>query len=480
MKQILLTLTVTFIATVAYGQTSQSFNYEWAVNAKGKGDDRGFKVTSDLEGNLIVIGRFHSQELMFDNIILVNSDQDSSTADAFIVKYNSAGKVLWAKSFGGYGDEFATDCSTDSKGNIVLISGYDCEHLNIGNYNFKNKTAKGEGSDIIIIKYSPDGKVIWARSIGGAKHDGGYATCAIDKKGNIYLTGQFNSDKFFIDSLEIIKSKKRGADVFLAKLSASGKPIWAKSSNGPNTFDSESQSCGVDKQDNIIISGWYGGPFIAFNGDTLKENAENSNGIFVAKYSPTGKLQWANNYGGSVATSRVDGEGNIFLAGIFGDSIISYENILLYNHGNGNLFIAKLNPKGKVLWAKNAGGKSSDAVRNFCIDGNGNAIITGTFRSPLWTLGKTTLTKDTISSTTKNEKRTEDMFIATYSKDGEVLWVKYAGGQGRNAGRSCVTDKEGNIYWTGSFDVTKLILGSLSLTNSGDSDVFIIKLSQNH
>lgn len=224
----------------------------------------------------------------------------------------------------------------------------------------------------------------------------------------------------------------------------------------------------------------FGCPYILFDNDTLKKNAEKSNRIFVVKYSSTGKLIWANSYGGTVATSRVDGEGNIFLIGMYSDSVLSIGNIILHNNGEGNLLIAKLNSEGKVLWAKSAGGKSFAGVRNFCIDSKGNAIITGTFNSPIWTLGNTTLTKDTTSLTSKKENRTEDMFIASYSKNGEVLWAKCAGGKGRNAGRSCVADKKGNIYWTGSFDVNKLVIGSLTLTNSGDSDIFIIKLSQNH
>ncbi len=468
------------VLTCSFGQThAQAPNYEWGVNAIGAGDDRGFKITTDRHGNVIVIGRFHSEEIQFGTFKLINSDRDSGTADLFIAKYNSKGTCIWAASFGGLGDEFGTDCVTDSKGNIIVIGGYDCAQLTVGNYTFNNKTVKNEGSDMLIVKYSPTGEVLWATSMGGTKHDGGYATCAIDKEENIYVTGQFYSSTFMLDSLELTNSKSRGADLFLAKLSSAGKILWAKSSCGPNTFDCESQSCGVDRQGNIIISGWFGGSYISFENDTLKKNAERTNNIFVAKYSSSGKLIWANNYGGSVATSRVDDGGNIFLAGIFGDSLINYGKTLLFNQGEGDLFISKLNPEGEVLWAKSAGGQGFEGVRNFCLDFKGNAIITGTFNTPSWTIGNTLLTKDTTSLSTKNENRAEDMFIAAYSRDGEVLWAKCLGGQGRNAGRSCVADKKGNIYWTGSFDVAKLVFSPLTLTNSGDSDVFIIKLSQN-
>ncbi len=468
------------LALVSNTALAQEPKFIWAVNAIGDGDDRGFKIATDNSGNVLVTGRFHSKEIQFGNIKLKNSDLDSASSDAFLAKYNSDGQPIWAKRIGGLGDEFGTDCASDIKGNIILIGNYDAEELKIEQYSFRNKTKKGNGSDIFIIKYTPDGEIIWAKSIGGTKHDGGYVACAMDKEENIYLTGQFYSDTFQIDSLELTKSKIRGADVFIAKFSSSGKLLWAKSSHGPDTFNCESQSCAVDERGNIIISGLFAGAYIAFDNDTLKKNAEKSNSIFVAKYSSMGKLIWANSYGGSVATSRLDGEGNIFLAGMYTDSVLSIGNIQHYNNGDGNLLITKLNSEGKVLWSKSAGGKGFVGVRNFCIDLKGNAIITGTFSSPSWKLGNTTLTKDTSSITSKKEERTEDMFIASYSKDGEVLWAKCAGGKGRNAGRSCTTDKTGNIYWTGSFDVNKLIINPLTLMNSGDSDIFIIKLSPNN
>lgn len=479
MKTKLLISTIIFALTFAFNTANaQAPDYKWAVNAIGTGDDRGFKICADNNGNIIVTGRYHSKELMFDNIKLLNSDQDSSTADIFIVKYSPEAKVLWAKSIGGFGFDFATDCSTDNKGNIIFVGLYSSEQLNIENYTLNNKTVKGEGGgDILIVKYSPDGKVIWAKSIGGSKGDGGYATCAIDKEENISVTGQFYSDKFLLDSLELTKSKNRGADVFLAKFSSNGKLLWAKSSHGPDTFDSETQSCSVDTQGNIIISGWFVGPYIAFDNDTLKKNAEKTNKIFVAKYSSTGKLIWANSYGGSVATTRVDGEGNIILGGMFTDSILKIGNTTLYNKGKvylnnyllNNILLVKLNPDGKEVWANSANGNSSVGIRNFCVDKKGNIIVTGAFTGDTLIIGNNVLTNI--------DRETEDIFIAAYSPEGKVLWAKSAGGVGRNVGRSCVADNKGNIYLTGSFDVNKLAIGPLILTNSGDSDVFIVKLS---
>jgi hypothetical protein len=457
----------------AYAQAPE---YKWAIQGFGTGDDRGIKIVGVDDGNVIVTGRYHSKELRFGEITLTNANPDSGS-DAFIVKVNPDAKVLWAKNLGGQADETGNDFAMDAKGNIVFVGCYDSEEITIGNQLFKNKTARGAGSDVLIVKYSTDGDVIWARSIGGTKHDGGRVTCAIDKEQNIYLTGQFYSASFRIDSFELVNSKERGADVFLAKFSPEGKLQWVKSSRGPNGADCATESCAIDNLGNIVISGWFAGSYLVFAGDTLRKNAAKNNGIFVSKYSPSGNLIWANNYGGAVATSRVDKEGNIFLAGLFDDSLLTIGNETLYNKGDADILVVKLNPKGKVIWARSAGGKEMEGIRNFCLDAKGNAIVTGSFVSQDWKLGDQTLAKNNTTVTNKKEERTEDMFIAAYSKNGDVLWAKYAGGMGRNAGRSCVSDKHGNIYLTGSFDARELKLGSLTLTNSGDCDVFIVKLS---
>src|SRR5687767_7624703 len=68
--------------------SAQNLQCQWAVSAKGNDDDRGGKIAIDPEGNTIVTGRFRSKDIIFGNIKLVNADQDSSTSDAFIVKYS--------------------------------------------------------------------------------------------------------------------------------------------------------------------------------------------------------------------------------------------------------------------------------------------------------------------------------------------------------------------------------------------------------
>ncbi len=479
MKSIKFSFTI-FIAFIflCHYSFAQEPTIEWAINAKGKGDDRGFKIFVDNDENIIVTGRFHSKEITFGNITLVNSDTVNNTSDVFIVKYNKNGVVIWAKNYGGESDEFGSDCVSDINGNILIVFEYDSEIVAVENTVFKNNTKKGDGSDLAIIKLSSTGKVIWSKSFGGVKHEGGYASCALDKNNNVYLTGQFYSDKITLDSIELKNSKERGADVFLIKFNPSGKVIWAKSSQGQNTFDSSTQSCSVDNDGNIIISGIYGGSHIAFDKDAVIKNQNNTNKIFITKFSTDGKIVWLKDFNGSVVNTKLDYNNNIFLAGMFFDSTIVFENTILQNQGVADLFVAKLNSHGKLIWVNSAGGNSADGIRNFCIDSKGNTIITGSFNSTTLPFGRTILHKDTTNITLKKEERTEDIFIASYSKDGKVLWAKSAGGKGRNAGRSCSCGKNDNIYCTGSFDVSNLKLGKIILNNSGDSDLFILKLSK--
>ena len=86
----------------------------------GPGDDKGDAVTVDSPGNVYTIGYFGDT---------VDFDPGSGTAnltsnggiDVFVSKLDSSGNYVWAKSFGGSGNDFGNDVAVDSSGNVYTI-----------------------------------------------------------------------------------------------------------------------------------------------------------------------------------------------------------------------------------------------------------------------------------------------------------------------------------------------------------------------
>jgi hypothetical protein len=461
MKKLFCTLTLFLLVTTIYGQAP---GITWAKALGADGDDRGNKITLDPAGNVIMTGRFHSKRLMFDTISLVNAGQDSSTADVFLAKMSPAGQVLWARRFGGQRDELGLHVATDKDGNIVLVGYYESELFIVGDNRFTNHTEKGKGGDIFMIKLSPRGEILWSKRFGGEKHDGGYETCTIDKKGNIYYAGSFYSRELQIDAVTLVNSGK-GSETFVAKFSPDGQVLWAKSAQG---FDDDTmpQSSSLDSRGNFVIAGYFTGESMIFGGDTLKGP---DGKLFIASFGPDGKQAWVKGYAGNIGSIAAGPSGDILFSGVFCDSLITMGRDTLINKGGCDIFITKLNGRGEVLWARRAGGAAMDGVRNFCVDKKGNSILTGSFNSPV-------LAFDAIE--VKSIGEFENIFIAAYSPEGKALWARSAGGKGRNAGRACISDKHGNVYFTGSFEEPSLAFDNMILKNAGGADIFVVKLSQ--
>ena len=184
--------------------------------------------------------------------------------------------------------------------------------------------------------------------------------------------------------------------------------------------------------------------------------------------------QWALRAGGTsteYAESTLDANGNIYVSGAFFSPTITFGTTTLSNAGGADMFIAKYDASGNVIWAKSAGGASVDAAQNIATDANGNVYITGLFYSGSITFGTTTLT---------NAGSNTDIFIVKYDASGNVIWAKRAGsGTNGDDGKGIAVDVvTGNIFITGYFGGTANF-DALSITSAGNNDIFIAKYDAN-
>lgn len=461
MKNLVFTLLAVFAAMIGRAQDPQT---DWAKRIGGTGDDRANSVTTDAKGNVIIAGRFRSSSIRGINASLHNSD--SAAADILLVKLNKRGEVLWAQSAGGKGDDDATSCKTDKEGNIIVAGWFECATLAFGKSSVSNANP-GKGCDLFIAKLSPDGECIWARSAGGKGSDGDYSACAVDKDNNIIVSGIFDSPVLEFGGVSLTNSG--GSDMFIAKYAADGQVLWAKNAIGSD--HDEGQSCSTDAEGNIFAGGYFTSPTLTLGSVTVTNTAEKSGDAFVAKLSSDGTTIWLKTIGGAsteIGNCFADPAGNVIIAGVFLSPTLTVGQTTLTNEGAGDLFVAKLTPRGDALWAKSAGGSSFEGVRSFYVDAKGNILITGSYLSAALVFGKDTLQNKAEGS--------EDIFIAQYSPNGEVLFAKSAGGAGRNCGRGITTDAGGNIFITGSFEEPSLAIDAITLTKAGSADIFLAKL----
>jgi hypothetical protein len=135
----------------------------------------------------------------------------------------------------------------------------------------------------------------------------------------------------------------------------------------------------------------------------------------------------------------VDSAGNAFVTGHFvGTAAFGTTN--LTSAGQGDMFAAKYDTTGTLLWVAQAGGTNFANGSGIAADGTGNCYVTGAFSGVAW-FGPTEVVGSLAFANS-------DIFVAKYDASGNLLWVRHAGG-GQDGGSGIAVDPNGNSYVTG-------------------------------
>ncbi len=168
-----------------------------------------------------------------------------------------------------------------------------------------------------------------------------------------------------------------------------------------------------------------------------------------------------------------DPDGNTYVCGQIEFDTDFGNNVILQSAGKHDIFIAKYNPMGKLVWAKRAGGKGGDKAHSIVLDGNGYFYTVGEFED--------TSHWDGIMRTTPGPG-INNMFVSKYDTSGAVLWVKsISAGTGplhtRGYGVTC--DAQGNVYACGATNGDALYNSTYLFSTAGSYDGTIVKFDPN-
>lgn len=452
------------ILCIALGEiaNAQPNTWLWAQIAEGKGYKEAKSISTDLSGNIYITGYFMDTLIIFGSDTLYNSNP--ANGDIFLVKYDPLGNVLWARAAGGSSLDIAFSVATDKSGNAVVAGFFVSPSISFGASVLTNTNTQ---ADIFMVKYDPNGNVLWAKSAGGTSYDEAY-TVATDTAGNIFLAGYFQSPSITFGSFTLTGSY----DVFIVKYNSAGTVIWAKSAGGSK--DEEASSITTDVAGNCYIAGYFHSPGITFGSTTLP----NSNGgykVFVAKYDKNGNALWAQSATGEAGASKVttDVSGNIVITGTFTSQTVSFDSYTLTN-GTGtaqekDVFVVKYNNTGNVVWAKSVFGDTGDEeALSIATDNLGNIFVVGWFDSIHILFGSNSLT---------NAGMGAHMFMVQYDVNGNDTWAFQPGGNGTSGASGVAVDKSNNAIVTGAFGSGYIDFDSYGLinTNASERDLFVIK-----
>ncbi|HEY3251758.1 MAG TPA: SBBP repeat-containing protein [Ignavibacteria bacterium] len=339
-------------------------------------------------------------------------------------------------------DDYASCMTIDGSNNLYIGGGI----------------VTAENNDLVILKYSPSGQLLWSRTFnGGFSHwDEAVDILFCPSTSSIIVTGftEYQNTCFDIVTLKYslqgelqwvkiyhhpgsVSNKPKGlkadgagniyltgftcqsqADFLTIKYDQNGTLLWADTYSGiiNNSID---ESCGIfiSESGNIYITGGSSG------------NPQNLGSLDFAtiKYSSNGARQWIARYDGEVnkndvpANLVVDSQENVYVAG---KSQIDPLN------SNYEYIVIKYNGGGTTEWTDHYRNSSSSEAMALTVDDQNNIYVTGN---------------------TTHSSQSTDFITVKYNPAGERLWLSYFNNMYNNwdIPEAIAVDNQYNVYVTG-------------------------------
>lgn len=448
----------------------------YLIHNRSKPTLRPQAITLSSEGDVFVAGQFSKQAEIGGASFTSHGDQD-----IFIAKIKKNAELEWSRSLGGKFMDTVDDIILDSQGNIIVTGSLGGSMI-IDNIDFQAGGNDDFGErDFFIAKFTNKGKLVWIKHAGGHNIPNeqtgvnrGHAL-AIDASDNILAIGTYIGTTEVDEDTLLVGGPNE--DLYLMKLSPGGTVQWAESITG--NYMVYGFGIAVDKTGAAFITGMFGHHNLSGHAifDSIQIESYGGRDIFLAKYSPEGKLKWVRQAGSSRNEKGMDGgweiatdsKGHIGLTGYFNGPAKFEDTILKNPTGSLDIFTAKYDEEGQLLWVISAGSPDArDFGKDIVFDSLGNCYITGSFSG---------------TAQFEEEERTsagvEDIFVCKYDPNGTLKWVKTFGGFSeeveQDAGTSIALAKDGDLYISGFFSGTMSINKTTEISKEEQS-IFIVEM----
>ncbi len=315
--------------------------------------------------------------------------------DAVLVKYDAEGELLWRRRFGKGGFDKARRVAVDSSGNAVVIGD------TIGNL---FETSAGS-LDTFVVKYDPDGKVIWGRQFGTGDSESTFGV-DVDNNGRVLVAGSTRGDLAGIVG---------ESDAFLRVYDVDGAVLWTRQFE-TSTSEYVYRARFAPDGTMFVVGVVYG---------------EADVDAFVTKYAADGDHLWTRTFGStdaeSVSDLVVDSSGAVVVVG-------GTEGAIEKAAGGNDVFLVKFDAQGNEKWRRQFGSKLNEGANAVAIDASGNIVVGGSTAGDLG----------------GEPAGNSDIYLQAYSGDGTKLWGWHYGTSSHDTLAAVDVDAGGNLIVTGT------------------------------
>jgi len=295
--------------------------------------------------------------------------------DIFISKHNSTGTLLWIKTLGSIGTDWATDIKFKNN-NELIVCGNFSDSIDLDPGPASNIVSPIGGTNIFTLIIDTSGNYLTSKTYNGSSDIGANAL-EIDNAGNYYITGDYATDIQFSPSVSL--ANPTGA-LFVAKFDQNDNALWARSINATVGNYAYASAINIDPANNVYFTGKFKGQ-VDFNPNAGVFNLNAGVGpagpqttAFIVKLDSAANFIYAKRFTESWAWygSGMDIE--------FDANEKTYLLFTMSGYGYGFSHIRKLDPVGQEIWDISLCLTSSgnDPYNDFDVSNDGQ-IIVGTF-----------------------------------------------------------------------------------------------------
>ena len=277
-----------------------------------------------------------------DGSVYVSGSTLGTGGDALLLKFSPDGNLLWQRSWGGTANDRGESVAIGSDGSIYMVGG---------------STSFGSGdSDIFVVKFSPDGSLVWQKHWGSEQYEEGQGV-AIAPDGSLYVAG--------------VATRPGGAgefDVALLKLDAAGNLIWQRAYSAGEVADARGEVA-VGPDGSIYVAGGIQEP---------RSQIVDLN-VLLVKFAPDGTLLWDRGWGGrsgdDAGDVAVSQDGTVLLAA----------STSSFGAGSDDAALIRVQPSGKPIDAVTWGGAELDHGTGVGATPDGIISLAGVASAPPYT-----------------------------------------------------------------------------------------------
>ena len=463
---------------IAFMSVAFAQSYDWGGQMGGSGIDKCESMARDARGNLYLTGSFGGT-VDFDPGSGVDTLSSVGSADIYMVKLDSSGNFIWAKQIqGSTGVDagYAYDIISD-QGQYLYLTGSFAGTVDFdpgsGTYYL---TSTGAGEDAFICKMDTTGDIIWAQGLEGFDRVVGKDLDFFPGTGDLAVTGFFRSVVDFDPSSGFAEIDAGGNyDAFVCRYNPLGAYVWAKNIGGAGP--AYGIGVEVDNSGNVYTTGYFEGIIDMDPSPGVISNvySRGDRDAFLSKLDDGGNFAWGAGVGGGGRDVgydvETDASGNVYLAGIFSDTVdfdldLPIQNLTSY--GNYDAFVLKVGGDAAFKWVKQFGGTSDDYAFDLAIDAAEDLYVSGIFSG--------TCDFDPGAGTMDFTSSGFDGYVAKLNNSGSLEWAKQVTGNDNEWLNKIVLGGVNSVYAAGHFKVDVDLDPDASIalfSSNGEEDIFV-------